>query len=187
MDVKISLALRGMYETIVPPIDRQQELPPTHNYNSLYIIRHHIHPDLKSEYVLKEEPSVLWTALQNRYEQQNAVILPEANHDWIHLCLQDYKSIGDYNHVVHKICAKLWFCEKEPSDKDKIEKTLTTMLPSDRVLKHQYRAQNYQCYSELIHDLLQSEKHDKLTIRNHHQRPVGMTPLPEVNYSSLGK
>jgi hypothetical protein len=106
---------------------------------------------LKSEYVLKEEPSVLWTALQNRYEQQKTVILPEANHDWIHLRLQDY---GDYNHVVHKICAKLQFCEKEPSDDGKIEKTRTTMLPSDRVLKHQYHAQNYQRYLELIQDLL---------------------------------
>jgi hypothetical protein len=59
MDVKISLTLRGMYEAIVPPADRQQELPPTHKYNILYIIRHYIHPDLKSEYVLEEEPSVL--------------------------------------------------------------------------------------------------------------------------------
>jgi hypothetical protein len=115
------------------------------------------------------------------------VILPEANNDWIHLRLQDYKSIRDYNHVVHKICAKLWFCEKEPSDKDKIEKTLTTMLPSDRVLKHQYRAQNYQRYSELIHDLLLAEKHDEFTMRNHHQCPIDMAPLPEVNYSSKGK
>jgi hypothetical protein len=61
------------------------------------------------------------------------------------------------------------------------------MLPSDRVLKHQYRARNYQHYSELIHDLLQAEKHDELTMRNHHQRPIGMTPLPEVNYSLKGK
>jgi hypothetical protein len=135
-------------------------LPPTQQYNALYIIRHHIHPDLKSEYVQEEEPSVVCTALQNRYEQQKAVILPEANHEWIHLCLQDYKFIGDYNHVVHKICAKLLFCEKEPSDEDKIEKTLITMLPSDRVLKHQYCARNYQHYSEFIHDLLQADKHD---------------------------
>jgi hypothetical protein len=49
------------------------------------------------------------------------MILPEANHDWIHLRLQDYKSIGDYNHDVHKICTKLWFCEKETFDEDKIE------------------------------------------------------------------
>jgi hypothetical protein len=64
------------------------------------------------------------------------------------------KSIGDYNHVVHKICGKLRFCEKEPSDEDKIEKTLITMLPSDRVMKHQYRTRNYQRYSEFMHDLL---------------------------------
>jgi hypothetical protein len=49
MDIKISLALRGMYEAIVLPADRQQELTPTHQYNALYIIRHHIHSDLKSE------------------------------------------------------------------------------------------------------------------------------------------
>jgi hypothetical protein len=59
MDVKISLTLRGMYEAIVPPADRQQELSPTYKYNALYIIRYHIHPNLKSEYVLEEEPSVL--------------------------------------------------------------------------------------------------------------------------------
>jgi hypothetical protein len=59
MGIKISLTLIGMYEAIVPPADRQQELPPTHKYNALYIIRHHIHPDLKSEYVLEEELSVL--------------------------------------------------------------------------------------------------------------------------------
>jgi hypothetical protein len=146
MDVKISLTFRGMHEAIVTLADRQQELPPTHQYNALYIIRHHIYPHLKSEYVLGEESSVLWTTHQNHYEQQKVVILPEANHDWVHIRLQDYKSIGDYNNGVHKICAKLWFCEKEPSDEEKIEKTLTTMLPSNRVLKHQYRARNYQHY-----------------------------------------
>jgi hypothetical protein len=71
------------------------------------------------------------------------VILPKANHDWVHLCLHDYKSPVDYNHVVHKICAKLHFCKKEPSDEKKIEKTLTIMLPLDRILKHQYHARNY--------------------------------------------
>jgi hypothetical protein len=61
------------------------------------------------------------------------------------------------------------------------------MLLSDRVLKHQYCAQNYQHYSKLIHDLLQAEKYDELTMRNHHQRPISMAPLPEVNYSSKCK
>jgi hypothetical protein len=81
MNVKIKLAFRGMYETIIPPTERQQELPPTHQYNALYIISHHIHPDLKSEYALEEELSVPWATVQNHYEQQKIVILPEANHD----------------------------------------------------------------------------------------------------------
>jgi hypothetical protein len=68
MNVKISLAFKGMYEAIVPPAKKEQTLPPTHLYNTLYIIRHHIHHDLKSDYVQEEEPSVLWTALQNRCE-----------------------------------------------------------------------------------------------------------------------
>jgi hypothetical protein len=61
------------------------------------------------------------------------------------------------------------------------------MLSSDRVLKHQYHARNYQHYSKLVQDLLQAEKHDELTMRNDHQHHVGTTPLLEVNYSSKGK
>jgi hypothetical protein len=63
---------------------------------------------------------------------------------------------------------------------------LTIVLPSDRILKHQYCTRNYQHYSELVRDLLQPEKHDELTMRNHHQCLIGMTPLSEVNYSSNG-
>jgi hypothetical protein len=48
MDVKISLALRETYEAITPPAERQQELLPTYQYIALYIIRHHMHPDLMS-------------------------------------------------------------------------------------------------------------------------------------------
>jgi hypothetical protein len=43
------------------------------------------------------------------------------------------------------------------------------MLPLDRILEHQYCTKNYQHYSDLIRDLLQTEKHDVLTLKNHHQ------------------
>jgi hypothetical protein len=57
------------------------------------------------------------------------------------------------------------------------------MLPSDRVLQHQYWAQNYQHYVDLIHDLLQVEKHDELNIKNHHQRRSGATALTEIHHN----
>jgi hypothetical protein len=56
---------------------------------------------------MDEEPHSLWVALQDRYEQQKAILLPEANHEWIQIHLQDFKSIEDYNHVMHKVCTKL--------------------------------------------------------------------------------
>ena len=89
--------------------------------------------------------------------------------------------MADYNHVVHKICSKLKFCDKEPTDADKIEKTLSTMLPSDWVLQQQYRAKKFEVYSKLIHTFSQAEKHDELLMKNHHKRPVGSAPLPEVH------
>ena len=84
---------------------------------------------------MTENPHELWKSLKERYEQQKELIWPEANHEWNHLLLQDFKSVADYNHAVHKICSKLKFCEKEPIDADKIEKTLSTILPFDRVLQ----------------------------------------------------
>jgi hypothetical protein len=101
-----------VYEVILPPEERTVPLLDAFKYNALYIIRNHLHVDLKSEYVMKEEPNVLWAALQTRYEQQKVTILPEANHDWTMLRLQDFKSIGEYNHIIHKICVRLWFARK---------------------------------------------------------------------------
>jgi hypothetical protein len=57
MDIKISLTLRGVYEAIVPPAERLVSLLEPFKYNNLYIIWNQIHPDLKSEYVMEEEPS----------------------------------------------------------------------------------------------------------------------------------
>jgi hypothetical protein len=73
---------------------------------------------------MEEEHHSLWVVLKGCYEQQKVILLPEANHEWTQIHLQDFKSINDYNHIIHKVCAKLRFCEKEPSEEDKIEKTL---------------------------------------------------------------
>jgi hypothetical protein len=69
MNVKISLALRGVNEAILPPEERTVPLLDPFKYNALYIIRNHLHIDSKSEYVMEEEPNVFWAALQIRYEQ----------------------------------------------------------------------------------------------------------------------
>jgi hypothetical protein len=59
------------------------------------------------------------------------------------------------------------------------------MLPYNQVLQHQYRARIYQYYADLIHDLLQTKKHDELTTKNHHQRYVGAAPLSEIHHNEM--
>ena len=86
-----------------------------------------------------------------------------------------------YNHTVHKISQKLKFCEKEPSDLDKIKKTLSTMLPSERLITQQYREKGFTVYANFIQTLRQAEKNHELTIWNSQQRPTGTAPLPEVH------
>jgi hypothetical protein len=95
-------------------------------------------------------PLVLWKALKERYEQQKELIWPSANHEWIHLRLQDFKTNEEYYHVVHTICSKLKLCKTEPTDAARIEKTLFTMLPEDRILHQQYCRRNFQQYSSLF-------------------------------------
>ena len=146
-----------------------------------YIIRNHIDTDLKAKYLMDEDPRALWLALQHWYEQQKAIILLEAIHEWNHLRVQDFKYVNEYNHAMHKLSSKLKFCEKEPSDVQKIEKTLSTMLPTQMILQQQYRERGFTVYYDLIKTLLKAVKHNELLIWNSNQGPIGAKPLPKVH------
>jgi hypothetical protein len=87
---------------------------------ALFLLRLYIHKDLKQDYLMERCPLASWKALKERYEQQKELIWPSTNHEWNHLRLQDFKIVVEYNHVVHTICSKLKFCEKEPTDAEKI-------------------------------------------------------------------
>jgi hypothetical protein len=56
---------------------------------------------------MDKEPHSLWMTLKGRYEQQKVILLVDANYEWTQIRLQDFKSIEDYNHDIHKVCAKL--------------------------------------------------------------------------------
>ena len=183
MDVKIMLTSKGFLNSIEEP-NPQAPVSNEAKYATLHFLRHHLHPDLKNKYIMEENPRALWVALKERYDQQKAIILPEARREWSLLRLMDFKSVAEYNSAVHKICSKLRFCDQPIDDAEKIEKTLSTFLPTNRLLQQQYRRHKYTKYSDLIYDLLQAEKHDELLTKNHQLRPVGASPLPEVHYNS---
>jgi hypothetical protein len=88
LDVKISLAFHGIMAALTPPAEREAVILDTYKYQACYIIWNHLHPNLKSKYVMEVEPHSLWMALKGRYEHQKAILLLEANHEWTQICLQ---------------------------------------------------------------------------------------------------
>jgi len=87
-------------------------------------LRHHIHEDLKREYLTVKDPLELWNKLKERYEHLKAIILPNARYNWMHLRLQDFKSVAAYNSEVYKITSQLELCGEKVADAELLEKNL---------------------------------------------------------------
>ena len=77
---------------------------------AMIFLRRHLHEGLKAEYLTVNDPLVLWNSLKERYEHQRTVILPKARYDWMHLRLQYFKSVSEYNSTIFRISSQLQLC-----------------------------------------------------------------------------
>jgi len=148
---------------------------------TMIFLRHYLDKGLNVEYLTVKDPLELWTGLKEMYDHLKAMILSRARYEWIHLRLQDFNTICEYNSAVYKITSQLKLCEEDIKDDDMLEKTLTTFHASNLVLQQQYRERRFKKYSELISCLLVAEQHNTLLLKNHEARPTGTAPLPEAN------
>ena len=92
------------------------------------------------------------------------VIHSKARYDWMHLRLQEFKSIHEYNSAMFRITSQLIFCEETISEIDMMEKTFSTFHASNVLLQQQYREKDFKKYSELISHLLVAEQNNDLII-----------------------
>ena len=118
---------------------------------------------------------------EGKYEHQRTVILPKARYDWMHLRLQDLKSVSGYNSAIFRISSQLQLCGEKITDEDMLEKTFSIFHASNVLLQQQYREKGFRKYSELISCLLVAEQNNELLMKNHEACPTGSAPFPEVN------
>ncbi|KAI5353592.1 hypothetical protein L3X38_006486 [Prunus dulcis] len=118
LDAKIHLRANGLEQTIVDG----NNASPEENANAMIFLRRHIHEALKSEYVVVDEPLVLWKALGERYDHQRMVTLPRARYEWTHLRFQDFKTVSEYNSPMHRITSLMRLCGENISEEDMLEK-----------------------------------------------------------------
>jgi len=93
-------------------------------FGTLYMLRNHIHLDVKSEYILEKDPQKLWNSLRQQYEKKKTIVFSKGSYEWNQLHFQDFKSVDANNHIVSEINQNYRFFVKELSNADKLEKTL---------------------------------------------------------------
>nr|XP_004239523.1 uncharacterized protein LOC101245254 [Solanum lycopersicum] len=139
LDAEIHLAAKGLHATIT----QKNEASSQDKAKAMVFLRHHLDEDLKIEYLTVKDPLELWTDLKGRYDHLKATMLRRARYEWMHLLIQDFKSVTEYNSVVFKITSELKLCGEIIKIKDMLEKTLTTFNASNVILQQQYREKDF--------------------------------------------
>ena len=131
LNVEINLEAGNLGETI----KEGNQMSLQDRAKALIFLRHHLHEDLKIEYLTVKDPLILWTELKKRFDHQKTVILPKARYDWMHLRLQDFKTVSEYNSALFKISSQLKLCGENITEEDMLEKTFTTFHASNVLLQ----------------------------------------------------
>ncbi|XP_073137986.1 uncharacterized protein [Henckelia pumila] len=184
LDAEIHLDAMGIGNTIK---DENNESP-QNRAKAMIFLRHYLHDGLKIEYLTIKDPRLdLWNNLKERYSHQKTVILSKARYDWMHLRLQNFKSVSEYNSALFRISSQLKLCGEKITDDDLLKKTYSTFHASNVLLQQQYREKGFKKYSELISCLLVAEQNNELLMKNHEIHPTGANPFPEVNGQCMMK
>ncbi|KAK1407624.1 hypothetical protein QVD17_39244 [Tagetes erecta] len=149
LDVEIHLNSNNLGDTI----KEGNESTDQNKAKVMIFLRHHIHEDLKNEYLTIKDPLTLWNKLKE----------------------------SEYNSAMFRITSQLILCGENITDKEMLEKTFSTFHASNLLLQQQYREKGFKKYSELISCLLVAKQNNELLMKNHKTRPTGIAPFPEAN------
>jgi len=134
LDAEIHLDAMGLGDTIKDKNDASSQ----NRAKAMIFFRRHLHERLKYEYLTVKDPLILWQSLKERYDHQKTVVLPKARFDWMHLRLQDFKSVREYNSTIFKIGSQLKLCREKITGDDMLEKIFSTFHASNMLLQQQY-------------------------------------------------
>ncbi|XP_010230117.1 uncharacterized protein LOC104582345 [Brachypodium distachyon] len=155
------------------------------NAQALHFLRHHLCATLKIEYMAERSALALWTALKRWFERLKYSTQPQTEAEWARLRVADFRSVGEYNSALHRICTRLRLCGVTVTDSQKIEKTLSTFHPDAVQSSRSYRQANYKEYSELVDILQVAEAHDEVLKKNVVVQPLGASARPEVQANAF--
>ena len=131
LDVELHLQEQGLVETLAVTGKYNEK----DEANALIFIRRHLSDALKTQYLQMGKPSDLWKRLKEQYDHTKTVMLPQAQYDWQHLRLQDFKSVSEYNSALFDIMSRLELCGVKIEKNKLLEKTFSTFHVSNILLQ----------------------------------------------------
>ena len=176
IDAEIQLDANKLGETI----KEENKASTQSKAEAIFLLRHHLSEDLKTEYLIVKDSSVIWKSLKDQ-DHLKTLILSQVNYDWLYMCLQDTKFVSEYNSTMFRITSQLKLCSEKVKECDMFEKNFTTVHASNMLLQQQYRERKFTKYSKLISCLLVAKKNNELLMKNHQARPTGVVAVLEVN------
>ncbi|XP_022031970.1 uncharacterized protein LOC110933036 [Helianthus annuus] len=153
LDAKIHLTANNLGETI---IDGNQTSPQD-QAKAMIFLRDHLHEDLKREYLTVGDPLELWTNIKERFDHQKLVLLPKARYEWLHLRLQDFKTVSEYN-------SELKLCGEKLTDEDMLEKSFSTLYATNMLRSQQYREQTLIGTTSSVSNLIKGSGRAQITL-----------------------
>lgn len=151
-----------------------------HKAKAMIFMCHHLHQGLKDEYLTVKNPLELWNALTNRFAHQKTVVLPKTRYEWMHLHLQDYNYVTDYNSAMFRNTSQMKLCGETISEDMMLENTFSIFHATNMVLQQQYRERGFKKYYDLISCHLVAEQNNELLMKNHQTRPTKSQPFREA-------
>ena len=102
----------------------------------------------------------------------------------MHLRLQDFKIVSEYNSALFKINSQFKLYGEKITKEDMLEETFTMFHASNVLLQQQYREHRFTKYYKFISCLLVAKQSNEHLMRNHQSHPTGSKPFPKVNVIS---
>ena len=103
IDMRAYLRAEELDATIA--LVHEEEIPTSHKWHMLLILRRHLDSSLRHQYIQVEDPTKLWAALVARFKHEETIFLPQTRSDWIGLHVMDFPNFLAFNSELHCIIA----------------------------------------------------------------------------------